>query len=74
MKVGITDSPTCIDCHGEHLILSPEQPEASTYARRLSASVEGYLGLTMDEPERAVGQNDAVIDIVKADRKPLPYE
>ena len=24
LQVGVTDSPTCTDCHGEHLIVSPE--------------------------------------------------
>ena len=28
LQAGVTDSPTCTDCHGEHLILSPEDPEA----------------------------------------------
>jgi len=28
LQVGVTDSPTCTDCHGEHLILSPNDPNA----------------------------------------------
>jgi formate dehydrogenase gamma subunit len=31
LAAGITDSPTCNDCHGEHLILSPDDREARTY-------------------------------------------
>jgi cytochrome b subunit of formate dehydrogenase len=34
LQAGITDSPTCTDCHGEHLILSPEDPEAATCGAR----------------------------------------
>jgi len=34
LQAGVTDSPTCTDCHGEHLILSPRDPNASTYAAR----------------------------------------
>lgn len=28
LRVGVTDSPTCTDCHGEHLILDPSLPGA----------------------------------------------
>jgi len=28
LQAGVTDSPTCTDCHGEHLILSPQDPSA----------------------------------------------
>ncbi len=28
LQAGVTDSPTCTDCHGEHLILSPRNPDA----------------------------------------------
>ncbi len=28
LQAGVTDSPTCTDCHGEHLILSPDDPNA----------------------------------------------
>jgi formate dehydrogenase gamma subunit len=34
LQVGVHDSPTCTDCHGEHLILSPRDPGARTYAAR----------------------------------------
>ncbi len=36
LQAGITDSPNCTGCHGEHLILSPSDPEATTYAGRLA--------------------------------------
>ncbi|MCX6640832.1 MAG: cytochrome b/b6 domain-containing protein [bacterium] len=29
-EVGITDSPTCTGCHGEHQILSPQDPNSPT--------------------------------------------
>ncbi|MEE9132962.1 MAG: cytochrome b/b6 domain-containing protein [Gemmatimonadota bacterium] len=32
LQVGVRDSPTCTDCHGEHLILSPQDPDATTCA------------------------------------------
>ncbi|NIR42652.1 MAG: DUF4405 domain-containing protein [Gemmatimonadetes bacterium] len=32
LETGVRDSPTCTDCHGEHLILSPEDPDARTSA------------------------------------------
>jgi formate dehydrogenase gamma subunit len=28
LKFGITDSPTCTGCHGEHLLLSPKDPQS----------------------------------------------
>jgi formate dehydrogenase gamma subunit len=30
LQVGITDSPTCTGCHGEHQILSPHDPKSPT--------------------------------------------
>ncbi|HSR69948.1 MAG TPA: cytochrome b/b6 domain-containing protein [Acidobacteriota bacterium] len=36
LATGIADSPTCNDCHGEHLILPADHPEASTYAASLA--------------------------------------
>jgi formate dehydrogenase gamma subunit len=41
LAVGVTDSPTCTNCHGEHHILSPRNPEAATYAARLAAETCG---------------------------------
>jgi cytochrome b subunit of formate dehydrogenase len=29
---GITDAPSCVDCHGEHRILSPVEPGATVFA------------------------------------------
>ncbi|RPJ86647.1 MAG: hypothetical protein EHM18_05135, partial [Acidobacteria bacterium] len=34
VQAGIRESPTCNTCHGEHLILSPKDPQARTYASR----------------------------------------
>lgn len=34
LQAGVTDSPTCTDCHGEHLILSPNDPAAGTCTDR----------------------------------------
>ncbi len=34
LQAGVTDSPTCTDCHGEHLILSPNDPDAGTCVGR----------------------------------------
>ncbi len=34
LKAGIADSPTCNNCHGEHLILSSKDPNARTSAAR----------------------------------------
>ena len=41
LQAGITDSPNCTGCHGEHLILSPSDPEATTYAGRLARETCG---------------------------------
>jgi len=34
--LGITESPNCTDCHGEHSILSREDSEAATFNKRIS--------------------------------------
>lgn len=34
LKVGITDSPTCTGCHGEHQIMSPQDPRSPTSPSR----------------------------------------
>jgi len=34
LQAGVTDSPTCTDCHGEHLILSPADPDAKVSGAR----------------------------------------
>ena len=41
LKAGIGDSPTCTDCHGEHLILHPENPDAGTHANHMAADLCG---------------------------------
>lgn len=41
LKIGVRDSPTCTDCHGEHLILSPRNPDAKTYAAQLATETCG---------------------------------
>ncbi|NIM52026.1 MAG: hypothetical protein GTO22_22745 [Gemmatimonadales bacterium] len=41
LRAGLADSPTCTDCHGEHLILSHEDPEARTYDARLATETCG---------------------------------
>jgi cytochrome b subunit of formate dehydrogenase len=33
---GSTDAPVCTDCHGEHVILAPNQPESTVNPARLS--------------------------------------
>jgi cytochrome b subunit of formate dehydrogenase len=35
-KLGISDSPTCTDCHGEHEILGHESKDSPTFNKRLS--------------------------------------
>lgn len=44
---GIKDSPTCTDCHGEHLILSPRDPDARVYG---IAQAEESCGRCHDDP------------------------
>ena len=34
---GSTDAPVCTDCHGEHVILAPSNPESTVSATRLSS-------------------------------------
>lgn len=36
VKRGVSDSPTCTDCHGEHGILGPKEKESSVYATAIS--------------------------------------
>jgi cytochrome b subunit of formate dehydrogenase len=37
LKAGIMDSPTCTGCHGEHQIMSPENPDSPTAAAHQAA-------------------------------------
>jgi len=41
VAAGVSDSPTCTDCHGEHLILRPDNPDAGTHAGRLATRLCG---------------------------------
>jgi len=41
VQAGIGDSPTCTDCHGEHLILHPDNPDAGTHASQLAVDLCG---------------------------------
>jgi formate dehydrogenase gamma subunit len=41
LAAGLGDSPTCNDCHGEHHILSPQDPDAATYSARLAIETCG---------------------------------
>ncbi|MCK5447257.1 MAG: cytochrome b/b6 domain-containing protein [Gemmatimonadetes bacterium] len=41
LAAGVGDSPTCTDCHGEHLILHPDDPDAGTHSGRLATQVCG---------------------------------
>ncbi len=41
LKTGVRDSPSCTDCHGEHLILSAKDPDARTCAANLAAQTCG---------------------------------
>ncbi|MFH1572489.1 MAG: cytochrome b/b6 domain-containing protein [Acidobacteriota bacterium] len=41
LEAGVTDSPTCTDCHGEHLILSSRNPGARTSSARLATETCG---------------------------------
>jgi formate dehydrogenase gamma subunit len=41
LQAGVTDSPTCTDCHGAHLILSSSNPDAPTCGARLARDTCG---------------------------------
>ncbi len=41
VQAGVSDSPTCTDCHGEHLILSPDNPAAKTHGARIAKETCG---------------------------------
>lgn len=41
LQAGVRDSPTCTDCHGEHHILSPHDPDAPTHAARIATETCG---------------------------------
>ncbi len=48
LRAGINESPTCNNCHGEHLILSPSDPDASTF---VSTQAETTCAACHDDPE-----------------------
>lgn len=41
MKAGMRDAPVCTDCHGEHLILPPKNPESPVSLVNVSAETCG---------------------------------
>jgi formate dehydrogenase gamma subunit len=41
VAAGVSDSPTCTDCHGEHLILHPDDPDAGTHSGHLATQLCG---------------------------------
>jgi formate dehydrogenase gamma subunit len=41
VMAGVGDSPTCTDCHGEHLILRPDDPDAATHSNQLAVELCG---------------------------------
>jgi len=41
LQAGVSDSPSCNDCHGEHLILAPDDPEARTHGARIATEICG---------------------------------
>jgi len=41
LQAGVTDSPTCTDCHGEHLILSPRNPDARSHGAHIASQTCG---------------------------------
>lgn len=41
LRAGLIDSPSCNNCHGEHLIRSPQDPEARTSSSRLAQETCG---------------------------------
>ena len=41
MKAGMRDAPVCTDCHGEHLILPPKNPESPVSIANVSAETCG---------------------------------
>ncbi len=47
LQAGITDSPTCIDCHGAHLILSSDDPDSPICGAR---QAQDTCGKCHDDP------------------------
>jgi formate dehydrogenase gamma subunit len=47
LQAGVTDSPTCIDCHGDHLILGSDDPDAPICGAR---QAQDTCGKCHDDP------------------------
>jgi cytochrome b subunit of formate dehydrogenase len=41
VKSGVKDAPVCVDCHGEHLILGPKNPDSPVNVANVSAETCG---------------------------------
>ena len=41
VKAGVKDAPVCVDCHGEHLILGPKNPDSPVNVANISAETCG---------------------------------
>jgi formate dehydrogenase gamma subunit len=41
VRTGVKDAPVCVDCHGEHLILSPKNPNSPVNAANVSVETCG---------------------------------
>ncbi len=41
VRIGVKDAPVCVDCHGEHLILEPNNPNSPVNAANVSAQTCG---------------------------------
>jgi cytochrome b subunit of formate dehydrogenase len=41
VKTGVKDAPVCVDCHGEHLILGPKNPDSPVNVANVSSETCG---------------------------------
>ncbi len=41
VRAGVKDAPVCVDCHGEHLILGPKNPDSPVNVANVSAETCG---------------------------------
>ncbi len=64
LAMGVSDSPSCVDCHDEHLILPPEDPCSTVNAQR---QAESTCGKCHENPEMAArfGLSDEVVGSYK---------
>ncbi len=60
LQAGVTDSPTCVDCHGAHLILSADDPNAPICGAR---QAQDTCGKCHDDPQiiSKYGLQDGVV-------------